>query len=264
MAAKQNKKVRAGQQVFPPPTSGAITADVAVGSFAGHKGHQQLINLMINDAKKYKADSYVFIGSAVGKDDPIPLQDKIDTWAKMYPNVMSSVVQKQQDDGTEGSMMSKIKHELINPIPGKPPRYQHVRIFVGADRADMANWAQKLQAKINTFKGYEKVTIQVIVTERDAAKGGTGVSFTQCRNILKNPQYNYQQKLKMWIDLFKPDKGSYAKPLDTAWVEKLMNDAAQTMGVDLIVNPTSVKPAVKKQQKEIPHPAFQSKEEQPL
>ena len=33
--------------------------------------------------------------------------------------------------------MQKIKHELINPLPGKPPRYDNVIIMVGEDQAKM-------------------------------------------------------------------------------------------------------------------------------
>ena len=201
------------------PRTGNKTAVVAVGSFVGHKGHQELFKYTIDKAAEVKGDPYLFMGNAVGKDDPIPVADKIKTWKQLYPSYAKNISAVTQEGG---SLMQKIKHELINPLPGKPPRYDNVIIMVGEDQAGM-NIANALMKAVNKFQGYEHVKVSLEPTPR-----GTGMSFTKLRNILKTG--DEQTALNMWNDAFNGgDSGAQQLPPD--WIKHLMDISRTGMGI---------------------------------
>jgi hypothetical protein len=191
------------------------TAVVAIGSFVGHKGHEELFNYTINKAAEVGGDPYLFMGNAVGKDDPIPVDVKLQTWHKMYPEYAKNISGTQQG----GSLMQKIKHELINPLPGKPPRYDNVIIMVGEDQASMPI-AGALMKAVNKFQGYEHVKVSLEVTPR-----GTGMSFTKLRNILKDPNATPEQQYALWA------KGFDEAKLGKNWILHLMDITKKGMGV---------------------------------
>jgi hypothetical protein len=195
------------------------TAVVAIGSFVGHKGHQQLWNYTQQRAEQLGGDPYLFMGNAVGKDDPIPVADKIKTWHQMYPQYKNNISAVTQEGGT---LMQKIKHELINPMPGKPPRYDNIVIMVGEDQAKMPI-AQALMKAVNKFPGYEHVKVSLEATPR-----GTGMSFTQLRNALK--QGTPAEQFNVWNNAFN-DPQFGAKPLPKSWIEHLMTVSKQGMGL---------------------------------
>jgi hypothetical protein len=192
------------------------TAVVAIGSFVGHVGHEQLFDYTIKKAAAVGGDPYLFIGNAQGKDDPIPPSVKVQTWHKMYPQYANNISTVTQEGG---SLMQKIKHELINPLPGKAPRYDNVIIMVGEDQAKMPI-AQALMKAVNKFPGYEHVKVSLEVTPR-----GTGMSFTKLRNILKDPNATEQQQLAVWSQGFDVGK------LGVEWIKHLMNLTRQGMGI---------------------------------
>jgi ribosomal protein S13 len=192
------------------------TAVVAIGSFVGHVGHEQLFDYTIKKAAEVAGDPYLFIGSAQGKDDPIPPSVKVQTWHKMYPQYAKNISTVTQDGG---SLMQKIKHELINPLPGKPPRYDNVIIMVGEDQAKMPI-AGALMKAVNKFPGYEHVKASLEVTPR-----GTGMSFTKLRNILKDPNATPEQQLQIW------SQGFDVKKLGVDWIKHLMDITRKGMGV---------------------------------
>jgi hypothetical protein len=234
VTSSQQKKIIADKQAAKAaarteqPRTGNKTAVVAIGSFVGHKGHQQLFGLTINKAKEVGGDPYLFMGNAVGVDDPIPVADKIKTWKQLYPEYASNIGAVTQEGG---SLMQKIKHELINPLPGKPPRYDNVIIMVGEDQAKMPI-AQALMKAVNKFPGYEHVKVQLEVTPR-----GTGMSFTKLRNVLKTG--DEQQAFQMWNDAFNGGQDG-AKPLPSQWIKHLMDVSKTGMSTP------QPKPAVKK------------------
>ena len=191
------------------------TAVVAIGSFVGHKGHEELFNYTINKAKEVNGDPYLFIGNAVGKDDPIPTDVKVQTWHKMYPSYSKNISTTQQG----GTLLQKIKHELINPLPGKPPRYDNVIIMVGEDQANMTI-AGALMKAVNKFQGYEHVKVSLEATPR-----GTGMSFTKLRNILKDPNATPEQQYQVWAGGFDEAK------LGKDWILHLMDITRKGMGV---------------------------------
>jgi hypothetical protein len=196
----------------------AKTAVVAVGSFVGHKGHQELFNYTINKAKQLGGDPYLFMGNAVGKDDPIPVADKIKTWQQLYPQYSNNISATMEG----GSLMQKIKHELINPMPGKSPKYDNIVIMVGEDQANMPI-AGALMKAVNKFPGYEHVKAQLEVTPR-----GTGMSFTQLRNSLKTG--DEQTAFNMWNDAF--NGGNFgAQKLPADWIKHLMDISRKGMSV---------------------------------
>lgn len=191
------------------------TAVVAIGSFAGHRGHEELFNFTINKAKELGGDPYLFIGNAVGVDDPIPPEIKVQTWHKLYPQYAKNISYVMQG----GSLMQKIKHELINPQPGKPPKYDNIIIMVGEDRKDMP-LAGALMKAVNKFPGYEHVKASLEVTPR-----GTGMSFTKLRNILKDPNATPEQQYALWA------QGFDEKRLGKDWILHLMDVSRQGMGI---------------------------------
>jgi len=208
------------------------TAVVAIGSFVGHKGHQQLFDYTIKRAAELGGDPYLFMGNAVGKDDPIPVADKVKTWQLLYPQYSKNVSAVTMEGG---SLMQKIKHELINPLPGKPPRYDNIVIMVGEDQAKMPI-ATALMKAVNKFPGYEHVKAQLEATPR-----GTGMSFTKLRNVLKDGNPNEQYT--MWNDAF--NGGEYgAKQLPPEWIKHLMDVTKKGMNIKT----PSVTAPIKKQE----------------
>jgi len=191
------------------------TAVVAIGSFVGHKGHEELFNYTIEKAKEVGGDPYLFIGNAVGKDDPIPTDVKVQTWHKMYPSYAKNISTVQQG----GTLLQKIKHELINPLPGKPPRYDNVIIMVGEDQQNMPI-AGALMKAVNKFQGYEHVKVTLEATPR-----GTGMSFTKLRNILKDPNATPEQQYAVWAGGFDEQK------LGKDWILHLMDITRKGMGI---------------------------------
>jgi len=195
------------------------TAVVAIGSFVGHKGHQELWNYTVKKAQELNGDPYLFIGNAEGKDDPIPPSIKVQTWHRLYPqytNHMSTVTHEG------GTLLQKIKHELINPLPGKPPRYDNIVIMVGEDRANM-NIAQVLMKAVNKFAGYEHVKAHLEVTPR-----GQGVSGTALRK--EAAKGDTPEAMEFWRNAF--NSGSFgAKPLDDGWIKHLMDVTRKGMGI---------------------------------
>ena len=192
------------------------TAVVAIGSFVGHVGHEQLWDYTLKKAAEVGGDPYLFIGQGVGKDDPIPPAVKVQTWHRLYPEYKNNI---STVNVAGGSLMQKIKHELINPQPGQPPKYDNIIIMVGEDQAKM-NIAQALMKAVNKFPGYEHVNVQLEVTPR-----GTGMSFTKLRNILKDPNATPEQQYQVWA------QGFDEKKLGRDYILHLMNIARKGMGI---------------------------------
>ena len=209
--AKQDAKKTAWTER--PRENSNKTAVVAVGSFIGHKGHEELFNYTINKAKEVGGDPYLFIGNAEGKDDPIPPAVKVQTWHKLYPEYANNISTVQAG----GQLIQKIKHELINPLPGKPPRYDNIIIMVGEDRAGM-NMPAALMKAVNKFQGYEHVKVSLDVTPR-----GTGISGTALRNSLKND--SPEKALAFWSNAFDVNK------LGKDWILHLMDITKKGMGI---------------------------------
>jgi hypothetical protein len=210
--AKQDAKANARTE---RPRGDNKTAVVAIGSFVGHVGHEQLFDYTIKKAAQVGGDPYLFIGNAVGKDDPIPTDVKVQTWHRMYPQYAKNISTVQQG----GTLLQKIKHELINPLPGKPPRYDNIIIMVGEDQKDMPI-ANALMKAVNKFQGYEHVKVSLEATPR-----GTGMSFTKLRNILKDPNATPEQQYAVWAH------GFDEKKLGKEWIMRLMDITRKGMGV---------------------------------
>jgi len=210
ITAKNAAKVNARTE---RPRGESKTAVVAIGSFIGHRGHEELFDYTIKKAQAVGGDPYLFIGNAEGKDDPIPPAVKVQTWHKLYPQYANNISTVQEG----GALIQKVKHELINPLPGKPPRYDNIIIMVGEDRAGM-NMPNALMKAVNKFQGYEHVKVSLDVTPR-----GTGISGTMLRNSLKND--SPEQALATWSKAFDVQK------LGVDWVKHLMDITRKGMGI---------------------------------
>jgi len=209
----QKQALKKNARTERPRENQSKTAVVAIGSFIGHKGHEELWKFTRDKAEELGGDPYLFIGNAEGKDDPIPPAVKVQTWHKLYPeyaNNISTVI-------AGGSLMQKIKHELINPLPGKPPRYDNIVIMVGEDRKDLPMPAALMKA-VNKFPGYEHVKVSLDVTPR-----GTGISGTMLRNSLKND--TPENALATWSNAFDVNK------LGVDWIKHLMDVTRKGMNL---------------------------------
>ena len=215
VTSPQMKQAMAAK-ALPAPKGKPKTAVVAIGSFVGHKGHQELWRLTKEQAQQLGADPYLFIGNAVGVDDPIPPSVKTQTWHKLDPEYAGNISAAQQG----GSLMQKIKHELINPRPGHGPRYDNVVIMVGEDQRDMP-LAQAVMKSVNKFPGYEHVKVTLYPTPRD-----TGIRFTDLRNILKDPQASEKQQYQLW------SQGFDETTLGRDWIKHLMDITRRGMGLN--------------------------------
>lgn len=195
------------------------TAVVTAGSFVGHIGHEQLVNLVLKKAEEVGGDPYVFISPVMGPDDPIPPAEKLKTWQKLYPQ-HADIFQVWQEGGTP---IKKIEKELVLP-PSSP--YKHIILMVGTDRYEgMKKWMDTLSKRMKDPRypgSHNDVTFETILTHRGAESGGTGVSFTDCRKALALPD---DQALKFWTRAFD------AKRLGTSWIKHLMKIARHNMGI---------------------------------
>jgi hypothetical protein len=217
IAAKQ--AVKASARTDRGRDNAKKTAVVAIGSFIGHRGHQELWNYTINKARELNGDPYLFIGNAEGKADPIPPSVKVETWHQLYPQYARNISTVMHEGG---SLIQKIKHELINPLPGKPPRYENIVIAVGEDRGN-TSMPQALMKAVNKFPGYENVKVSLDVTPR-----GQGVSGTMLRNAIKTQPP--EEAFETWNQAFNGG-GFGAQELPPEWIKHLMDISAKGMGI---------------------------------
>jgi hypothetical protein len=226
------------------------TAVVAVGSFVGHIGHQELFKLTIDKATSIGGDPYLFMGSRVGKDDPVPINDKLKTWKMLYPQYANNISAMTQPGG---SLIQKMKHELINPLEGKPPRYDNVIIMTGEEEEEEENaekrkWPSVLMKAVNKFQGYEHVKSSIEFTPR-----GTGMSFTQLRNVLKNTNLTPDQQFEIWNKGFN-NGASGAEKLPPEWIKHLMDISGANMQTQKSVQKPTPKAQTEKQPVPQPDP----------
>jgi hypothetical protein len=126
--------------------------------------------------------------------------------------------------------MKKIEKELV--LPANSP-YNKIILLVGDDRYEgMKSWMDSLEkrmkdpAAIAKFGGtQDQVDFETIRTERDPNKGGTGISFTQLRNVLKDANKSEEEKLQFWMQAFD------GQTLGQDWVKHLMDVTAKNMGI---------------------------------
>jgi hypothetical protein len=206
-------------------------AVVTVGSFVGHKGHQQLVDLTIAKAKEVGGDAYVYISSKVGPDDPIPPDVKLETWKKLYPehsDIFKLIV--SPDGVTSPTPVKKIEKELV--LPSDSP-YNKIILLVGTDRyegfkrqLEILERRMKDPAAVAKYGGTQnQVEFETVKTHRGADEGGTGISFTDLRNILKDPDASEEQKLAAWA------QGFDSKKLGLDYIKNLMSITARGMGM---------------------------------
>lgn len=198
------------------------TAVVAIGNFAGHKGHEQLINFAIEKAQEVQGTPFVFVGHKVGPDDPIDINTKLETLRKLFPGVTVSVVENQIDSSgqeTAGNIFKKIEYELVK----KQPFYNNIIITVGSDQAGIAKTAEQMQSRYSKFPPLAHVKVSAYVTPRKSDEGGTGVSTTQLRNALKTQ--SEEQAFQVWSQAYNVQK------LGADWVKHLMDIARKNMGI---------------------------------
>jgi LysM repeat protein len=198
------------------------TAVVAIGNFAGHKGHEQLINFAIYKANEINGTPFIFVGHKVGPDDPIDINTKLETLQKLFPGVSVSVVENQigaSGQETQGNIFKKIEYELVK----KEPFYNNIIITVGSDQANIAKTAQQMQGRYSKFPPLSHVKVSTYVTPRKSEEGGTGVSTTQLRNTLKTQ--SEEEAFKVWSQAYNVQK------LGAEWIKHLMNIARKNMGI---------------------------------
>jgi hypothetical protein len=219
----KNDAIKAARPPVPDPEKpkSGKTAVVTIGSFVGHIGHQQLVNFVLDKAQQLGADPYVYISSMTGPDDPIPPEVKIETWRRLYPEnrEIFSLIQPG------GTPVKKIEKELVTV--SNPPPYDKIIVMVGEDRYEgVRKWMEHLSKRMKNpqYPGFEHVEFEVENTPRSEESGGTGVSFTQLRNILKDTTKTAPEQFTLWRKAFDP-------ALDDKWIKYLMTVARKGMGV---------------------------------
>lgn len=205
-------------------------AVVTVGSFAGHKGHQQLIDLTFEKAREVGGDAFVYVGTKVGIDDPLPPEVKIKTLKKLYPEHAKDFRLIYAPDGSMSTPIKKIEKELV--LPANSP-YRKIILLVGDDRyagfkkqIDTLEKRMKDPVALAKYGGtQDQVEFHVIHTPRSPEDGGTGMSFTYLRNVLEDPNLSEDEKYKIWSRGFDYDK------LGRDYVKYLMKIAKKGMGL---------------------------------
>ena len=216
------------------PTTGSNRTKAAVvtaGSFVGHVGHQKVVDSVIAAAKRLGGDPYVYISAKVGPDDPIPPEVKLATWKKLYPKHAGIFQIISSPDGTVPNPVKKIEKELV--LPANSP-YKKIVVMVGTDRYEgFKKWLETLEKRMKDpvalakYGGtQDQVSFDTIAIPRGAELGGIDASFSQLRNILKDPKLSLAQKLEAW-------KQGFGGKLDDDWIKKLMMISAKGMGIKL-------------------------------
>ena len=198
------------------------TAVVAIGNFAGHRGHEQLINFAIERARQEGGTPFIFVGHKVGPDDPIDIKTKLETLRRLFPGISISVVENQTDAAgnvTAGNIFKKIEYELIK----KPPFYNNIILTVGSDQVSMEKRAQQMQSRFSTFAPLSHVKVSAYITPRKADAGGTGISTTALRTALRTMPED--QAFAEWSKAYNVQK------LGADYIRHLMNVARKNMGL---------------------------------
>ena len=226
------KDAMAAKRVAPAGPRSGKTAVVTAGSFAGHHGHEQLIKLVLEKAAALGADPYVYISPTVGAEDPIPPQMKLLTLQKLFPN-HANIFQIWQEGGTP---VKKIEKELVTRT--NPPPYDKIIVMVGDDRYEgFKKWMEHLSKRMKNpqYPGFDHVQFHVENTPRGAESGGTGVTFTDCRNILLDPSMSEEENLAYWCRAFDVEK------LGAGWIKQLMDAAKKGMGIQQMTKKEKIK-----------------------
>lgn len=212
------------QQRQEQPASGerGQKAIVGYGSLMGHKGHQMLVNSVLQTAKQTGRTPFIYISPMVGPEDPVSAKTKQATFQKLYPeykNAFKIVGSGADAQGVirSGGVRGAIKFDLV------PAGYTDIVIMTGEDQQE----AFKFLGSDKSLKATGADRIETMIRQQAGATE-KGVRSTELRNVLKNPNLNYEQKLEKWMVGFEGDK------LGRAWVEKVMQEAAKNMGVDLV------------------------------
>lgn len=240
VTSQKMKDAMSAKNAAPSQTFGDTktrTAVVAIGNFAGHRGHEQLINFAIDKARELNGTPFVFVGHKVGPDDPIDINTKLETLRKLFPGVTVSVVQNQIDASgqeTQGNIFKKIEYELVK----KEPFYNNIIITVGSDQAGMTKTTDQMQARYSKFAPLAHVKVSTYVTPRKDTEGGTGVSTTQLRNALKNMPED--QAFQVWSKAYNVEK------LGADWIKHLMDIARKNMGIANKPQPQAPQPVAER------------------
>lgn len=201
-------------------------AVVTIGSFAGHIGHQWLINKAIQTARQMGGDPYIYVSPSMGPDDPIPPAMKVKTLQKLFPEYANNI----KVWSMEGTPVKKIEKELV--LPSDSP-YNKIVVMVGEDRYEgFKKWLQALEKRMKDPEAIAKyggtqdqVDYEIIGIPRNAVDGGNDMSFTRLRNALKDPNLPEDKQLEIW------SKGFDTSKLGIDWVRELMNTAKKNMGL---------------------------------
>jgi hypothetical protein len=156
-----------------------------------------------------------------GPDDPIPPEVKLETWQKLYPD-QRELFQLIQPGGTP---VKKIEKELVTI--SNPPPYDTIYVMVGDDRFEgMRKWMEHLGKRMKNpqYPGFEHVEFKVMNTPRSPEEGGTGISFTDLRNVLKDTSKTGPEQFEFWRKAFDPS-------LDDNWIKYLITVTRKGMGI---------------------------------
>jgi len=204
---------------------GGGKAIVAYGNLMGHKGHQLLVDATLKMAQQQNRTPFIYISPMVGPDDPVSPETKKATFQKLYPahkQAFRIVGSGADAKGVvrSGGIRGAIKFDLV------PEGFTDIVVVTGEDQKDAFKFLTTDRARKSM--GVDSVDT---VTRQDADSGEEGVRSTQLRNILKNPNLSYEQKVDKWM------QGFDGKNLGREWIEKLMAEAAKNMSLDLKANP---------------------------
>jgi len=132
-------------------------------------GHKRMINKMIKDAKKNKADPFIVITHTQDKKkNPFSPDEKKRFLSKMYPNV--PILGTSKEKPNPKYIVDKLKNM----------KYNDISMMVGSDRAKSFGWVG--------------VPIKTGGKRNDNAKGAEGMSATKARQAAINNDKNTFRK----------------------------------------------------------------------
>jgi len=202
-------------------SAGKGTAVIAYGNLMGHKGHQLLVDSTLKLAQQQGRTPFVYISPMVGPDDPVSPETKKATFQKLYPSNKQAfrIVGSGADAKGEvrsGGVRGAIKFDLA------PEGFTDIIVVTGEDQKEAFKFLTSDRAKKSM--GVDSVET---VTRQDTDSTEQGVRSTELRNVLKNPNLSYEEKVAKWM------AGFDGKQLGREWIEKIMAEAAKNMNVEL-------------------------------
>jgi hypothetical protein len=198
-------------------TGDSDTAVVGWGRGMGHKGHMYLASAVITKAEELGADPYFMLSRTVGTDDPLKPEEKLSIYRKVFPEYKNIFQVATNEEPTLPALLYNLHQQ----------GYKNAVVVVGEDQKQafqfLANPTKKTGKLPVEFDNIKVISRQ---ETNDPYASEAGPRATPMREILKDANASYEDKLAVWRD-------AMPEQLSDDEVKNFMTIAAARMGVPL-------------------------------